>query len=117
MEPTKDIIFQEGWTSEQEMLLLTGIQACGLGNWNEIAEVVKTKKPVECETHYFSTFVDPPMAPNPYEEIIPAAPLPPPSALDTSPRESRPSIAHEKNLAARGKNAHTFINVSIVICN
>ncbi len=30
---------------------------CGLGNWKEVSEqYVKTKKPQECEDHYFTFF-------------------------------------------------------------
>ena len=107
LEPILQPIYQEGWTAEQEIILLQAIQSCGLGNWNEIADVLKTKSAVECEAHYTSTFLNTPNAPFPPEEILPEAPLPPPPTYDTSPTESRPSIAHEKNLQLRGKKERT----------
>ncbi|KAH0799577.1 Myb-like DNA-binding domain containing protein [Histomonas meleagridis] len=107
LEPILQPIFQKGWTAEEEILLLNAIQSCGLGNWHEISDVIKTKTPVECETHYFDTFVESPIAPLPQNKIIKESVLPPPPDFDTSPRESRPSISHEKNLAERNKKERT----------
>jgi transcriptional adapter 2-alpha len=99
LDPVLHPIFQEGWSSEQEIQLLNAIQLCGLGNWQEIADLVKTKTALECECHYFATYVESDAAPAPSDRILPECVLPPPPSLDTAPRESRPSIAHERNLA------------------
>jgi transcriptional adapter 2-alpha len=107
LEPILQPIFQRGWTSEQEILLLNAIQTCGLGNWHEIADVMKTKTALECECHYFGTYIDSDIAPMPNDSVLPEVVLPPPPPFDTSPRESRPSIAHERNLAERNKKDRT----------
>ena len=107
IEPMNQTIYREGWTAEEELLLLHGIQVCGFGNWHEIENIVKTKNAIECETHYFGTYLQSPIAPLPRDEILPPAVLPPPPEYDTSPRDSRPSISHEKNLADRGKKDRT----------
>ena len=69
--------------------------------------MLKTKSALECECHYMSTFIDSDVAPLPEDEILPEAVLPPPPTFDTSPRESRPSIAHDKNMQERGKKEKT----------
>ena len=108
IEPDKNEIFQEGWTIEEEAILLFSIQSCGLGNWHSISEAVKTKSHVECECHYFDTFLsNGESTPEPGEEILKPSILPPPPSYNTAPRESRPSISHEKNLAQIGKKDKT----------
>ena len=107
MEPMPQTVYREGWTAEEEFLLLHGIQVCGLGNWHEIENIVMTKSAIECETHYFSTYLQSPIAPLPVDKVLPPFELPPPPEYDTSPRDSRPSISHEKNLADRGKKERT----------
>ena len=107
LEPFLQPIFQKGWSAEEEIMLLNSIQSCGLGNWHEISDLMKTKSPVECECHYFDSFIDSPFAPLPENKIIPESVLPPPPDFDTTPRESRPSISHEKNLAERNKKERT----------
>lgn len=107
LEPFLQPIFQEKWTSEEEITLLNAIQTCGVGNWHEIAAIIKTKSAIECEVHYFNSFIDSPNAPLPEDTILPPTELPPPPDFDTSPRESRPSISHEKNLAERNKKEKT----------
>ena len=107
LEPFLQPIFQKGWTAEEEITLLNAIQTCGLGNWHEISDLIKTKSPLECEVHYFDSFIDSPIAPYPEDKILSETILPPPPDFDTSPRESRPSISHEKNLAERNKKEKT----------
>ena len=107
LEPVIQPIFQKGWSSEQEILLLNALQSCGIGNWHEIADTIKTKTAEECECHYFSTYIESPTAPIPLNKVIKEAKIPPPPDFDTSPRESRPSISHEKNMAERGKKERT----------
>ena len=107
LEPLLQPIFQKGWSAEQEILFLNAVQTCGLGNWHEIADMLKTKSALECECHYMSTFIDSEIAPLPEDEILNEPVLPPPPIFDTSPRESRPSIAHDKNMLERGKKEKT----------
>ena len=107
MEPIQDPIYRKGWSAEEEVLLLHAIQVCGFGNWHEVSDVVKTKSPLECQCHYFGTYMDSPIAPHPLNEILPEVVLPPPPNYDTTPTDSRPSIAHEKNLADRNKKDRT----------
>lgn len=107
IEPMHQVVYRKGWTAEEEFLLLHGIQVCGLGNWHEIENIVQTKNAIECETHYFGTYLQSPIAPMPLDEVLPEAVLPPPPEYDTSPRDSRPSISHDKNLADRGKKDRT----------
>ncbi len=38
---------------EEELLLLQAISLCGIGNWIDISNQIKTKSPIECEIHYF----------------------------------------------------------------
>jgi transcriptional adapter 2-alpha len=68
---------------------------------------MKNKSPVECEVHYFQTYLASDSAPFPVDDLLPEAVLPPPPDFDTTPRESRPSIAHERNLAERNKKERT----------
>ena len=108
IEPMPQQIFRDGWNAQEELLLLHAIQVCGLGNWHEVENIVRTKNCVECETHYVETYLKCDTAPYPeYKGILPPVVLPPPPTYDTSPRDSRPSISHEKNLAERGKKDRT----------
>ncbi|KAF0984231.1 hypothetical protein FDP41_007408 [Naegleria fowleri] len=56
-------LISSGWTAEEELLLLEGIAHNGLGNWLDIAEHVgKTKSKYDCEIHYWTYYVDKPIA-------------------------------------------------------
>jgi transcriptional adapter 2-alpha len=68
---------------------------------------MKTKTALECECHYFGTYIDSDIGPMPQDIALPEVVLPPPPDFDTAPRESRPSIAHERNLAERNKKDRT----------
>jgi hypothetical protein len=47
-------LFDQSWTSQEELSLVQGIMNYGLGNWHDIAEnFLKNKTAVECEEHYF----------------------------------------------------------------
>ncbi|KAH0795201.1 Myb-like DNA-binding domain containing protein [Histomonas meleagridis] len=107
IEPQNQEIYQEGWTAEEEALLLYSIQSCGLDNWHAVSDVVLTKTPIECECHYNDTYLLSTNSPYPTQKIIPPSTLPPPPDYDTSPRESCPSIAHDKNLALLNKKEKT----------
>lgn len=107
IEPLDETIYQKGWTSDEEKLFLHGIQVCGVGNWNDIQELIKNKSAFECEQHYRDVYLNSPLAPYPVNKILPPSKLPPPPDYDTTPRESRPSISHEKNMADRNKKKKT----------
>lgn len=98
---------RQDWTAEEDALLLFAIRMCGIGNWHEIEKEIPGKTALECETHYFETYIDCPTAPLPGEEILPPLTLPPPLPYDTTPRESRPSISNEHNLSLLGKKEPT----------
>jgi len=45
-------VLAEDWTSEEEVLLLDGIEQHGYGNWDDIADHIGTKSPEETKEHY-----------------------------------------------------------------
>ena len=56
-------ILSTNWTIEEELLLLEGLCISGLGNWIDISEHVgKSKSKYECEYHYWTLYVDRPLA-------------------------------------------------------
>lgn len=107
MDHIQEPLTREGWSAEEEALLLVGIKMNGIGNWHDIEKVVLTKTALECETHYFETYIEGETAPLPPDKILPELVLPPPLPYDTTPRESRPSISNEQNLQAIGKTEPT----------
>lgn len=98
---------REGWSTEEEALLLFGVKTCGIGNWEDIKEVVETKSALECEEHYFQTYIDSDNAPFMPDEILPPLELPPPLPYDTTPRDSRPAMNNEHYLSSIGKTVPT----------
>ncbi|GLB37844.1 putative functions as component of the transcription regulatory histone acetylation (HAT) complexes SAGA, SALSA and ADA [Lyophyllum shimeji] len=58
-------IFTEDWGADEELLLVTGIQTHGLGNWKKIAEHVGTRTKEEVEKHYNEVYIDSPDWPLP----------------------------------------------------
>lgn len=65
MDDMSTPLFSKTWGAEEELLLLEGIEMFGLGNWTDVAEHVGTKKPIQCEYHYWTTYVDVPTYPLP----------------------------------------------------
>jgi transcriptional adapter 2-alpha len=47
-------------SAEEELLLLEAIDMFGLGNWIDIAEHVGTKNKIQCDYHYWSTYIETP---------------------------------------------------------
>ncbi len=43
--------------SARELLLITGLQTYGLGNWADVAEQVGTRTKEDCERHYIETYL------------------------------------------------------------
>ncbi|KAK8894884.1 Transcriptional adapter 2-alpha [Tritrichomonas musculus] len=107
MDYCPEPLTREDWSTEEEALLLFGIQMCGVGNWHDISKVILTKDPREIEKHYYTTYIESDTAPYPPNEIQPPLIPDPPLPFDTTPRDSRPSIAHEYNLHLRGKEKAT----------
>ncbi|RDX63151.1 Transcriptional adapter ADA2, partial [Mucuna pruriens] len=53
------------WNTDEEMLLLEGIEMYGFGNWNEVAEYVGTKSKSQCIDHYNAVYMNSPCFPLP----------------------------------------------------
>jgi len=51
-------IYCHGWRADEELLLLEGIEACGMGNWKDVAEQVGSKTEEECRSHYWQVYLD-----------------------------------------------------------
>ncbi|KAI5452008.1 Transcriptional adapter ada2 [Naganishia albida] len=51
-------IFTEDWGADEELLLITGLQQFGLGNWQDVAEYVGTRYKEECEKHYLDVYIN-----------------------------------------------------------
>ncbi|KAH8088374.1 hypothetical protein HD553DRAFT_268927, partial [Filobasidium floriforme] len=50
-------IFSEDWGADEELLLISGLQTYGLGNWAEVADYVGTRLKEDCERHYTETYL------------------------------------------------------------
>jgi transcriptional adapter 2-alpha len=84
-------LFEEGWTAEEEIVLLSAIERCGFGNWTGTSGLMKTKGPLECEVHYLGIYLRGDNGPHPPEAgPRPQIPMPPPPTYDTAPAPSRP---------------------------
>ena len=90
VDPCSDPICRENWTREEEIQLLYGVKALGIGNWDMIAGYLQTKTAEEVEVHYMTDFVLSPTAPLPGPGVGPELPLPPPPPFDTGRQESNP---------------------------
>ncbi|KAJ4980768.1 hypothetical protein NE237_031605 [Protea cynaroides] len=53
------------WNTDEEILLLEGIEMYGMGNWAEIAEHVSTKTKAQCIDHYTTAYMNSPCFPLP----------------------------------------------------
>ncbi|AFZ80494.1 hypothetical protein BEWA_033470 [Theileria equi strain WA] len=70
--PNNFELFSEGWTADEELLLLEGISKFGFGNWKQVAEMVNTvsakqKSPYDCESHYNDAYIS--SVTSPYPDI------------------------------------------------
>lgn len=110
MDPCTSPLFSKDWRIEEELFLVNSVALCGIGNWEDISKQIKTKKAIECEVHYFSTYFDCPTAPFPDTSAPPKepTPLPPLLPFDTSPQESCPSDGHDRNLVYQNKREKTL---------
>lgn len=68
--PNDFALFTPDWSAEQEILLVDGVAKYGLGNWQEISEMVSMtsvgyKSWEECQHHYYNVYINSPTAPLP----------------------------------------------------
>ncbi len=49
-------VYQDSWSAREELQLFQGIMRCGMDNWVDISELVKTKTKEECEAHYYAFY-------------------------------------------------------------
>ncbi|KAJ6343280.1 hypothetical protein OIU76_005087 [Salix suchowensis] len=57
--------FCPDWNTDEEILLLEGIEMYGFGNWTEVSEHVGTKSKSQCIDHYNAVYMDSPCFPLP----------------------------------------------------
>ncbi|KAG8933840.1 Transcriptional adapter ada2 [Tulasnella sp. 418] len=58
-------IFTEEWGADEELLLIDGLLASGMGSWADAAEHVGTRTKYEAEKHYNEVYVNSPDWPRP----------------------------------------------------
>ncbi|CAK7349120.1 unnamed protein product [Dovyalis caffra] len=58
-------LFCPEWNTDEEILLLEGIEMYGFGNWTEVSEHVGTKSKSQCIDHYSAVYMDSPCFPRP----------------------------------------------------
>jgi transcriptional adapter 2-alpha len=51
-------IYSIDWYADEELLLLEGLQAFGIGNWEQIAEYIGSKDKDEVYRHYLDVYVE-----------------------------------------------------------
>ena len=73
-------VYAEGWGADEEERLLEGLELYGVGNWEEVAKVVRTKNSAEAEAHFRTTCLQAPNAPLP--DITRVLPVAPPTEQD-----------------------------------
>ncbi|XP_042194787.1 transcriptional adapter 2-alpha isoform X1 [Callorhinchus milii] len=54
-------ILDPNWTAQEEMSLLEAVMDCGFGNWQDVANQMRTKSKEDCEKHYMKHFVNNPL--------------------------------------------------------
>ena len=91
-------LYTEDWGADEELLLLEGISLYGLGNWFEVAQHVRTRTSDDCNSHFFSVYVDPPSYPDPKdplsEETIQAAlPMPEHAPVNEKKTKYKPGLS------------------------
>ncbi|GIX62611.1 transcriptional coactivator ADA2, putative [Babesia caballi] len=95
------------WSAEQEILLIDGIAKYGLGNWQEISEMVSMtsvgyKSWEECQQHYYNVYLNSPTAPLPdmtsiiygpngEPVLVPRSKMVPPKEEPVNPVLSKPN--------------------------
>eukprot|EP01028_Stygiella_incarcerata_P005785 TRINITY_DN23_c1_g1_i2.p1 TRINITY_DN23_c1_g1~~TRINITY_DN23_c1_g1_i2.p1 ORF type:complete len:533 (-),score=150.44 TRINITY_DN23_c1_g1_i2:1376-2974(-) len=90
-------LFAEGWGADEELLLLDAIEMYGLGNWEDIEAHVGSKTALECEEHYYATFID-----------VETYPLPGFPSSHDGRRAPRTKITDRKGVMAAKANLRGF---------
>ncbi|XP_030078182.1 transcriptional adapter 2-alpha isoform X4 [Microcaecilia unicolor] len=54
-------VLDPGWTAKEEMALLEAVMDCGFGNWQDVANQMRTKSKEDCEKHYMKHFINNPL--------------------------------------------------------
>jgi len=84
-----------GWSSKEHLQLLEGLEQFGYGNWNDIADSVGSKGPVECRDLVINLFVEGPIGNHSWNEKLRGAatdhtnrnPLLPPPQTPATPSD------------------------------
>jgi transcriptional adapter 2-alpha len=62
-------LFEEGWCADEELILVEGLETYGIGNWEQIAELMGTKTKEQCAYHYKRVFIDSDAWPEPVDTL------------------------------------------------
>uniref|UniRef100_A0A8C5M5L4 Transcriptional adapter n=1 Tax=Leptobrachium leishanense TaxID=445787 RepID=A0A8C5M5L4_9ANUR len=54
-------VLDPSWTAREEMALLEAVMDCGFGNWQDVANQMRTKTKDDCEKHYMKHFINNPL--------------------------------------------------------
>ncbi|XP_029467604.1 transcriptional adapter 2-alpha isoform X8 [Rhinatrema bivittatum] len=54
-------VLDPSWTAQEEMALLEAVMDCGFGNWQDVANQMRTKSKEDCEKHYMKHFINNPL--------------------------------------------------------
>ncbi|XP_069082676.1 transcriptional adapter 2-alpha isoform X1 [Pleurodeles waltl] len=54
-------VLDPSWSAQEEMSLLEAVMDCGFGNWQDVANQMRTKTKEECEKHYMKHFINNPL--------------------------------------------------------
>ncbi|KAG8451330.1 hypothetical protein GDO86_003515 [Hymenochirus boettgeri] len=54
-------VLDPSWTAQEEMSLLEAVMDCGFGNWQDVANQMRTKTKEDCEKHYMKYFINNPL--------------------------------------------------------
>ncbi|CAH2221323.1 transcriptional adapter 2-alpha isoform X2 [Pelobates cultripes] len=54
-------VLDPSWTAQEEMALLEAVMDCGFGNWQDVANQMRTKTKDDCEKHYMKHFINNPL--------------------------------------------------------
>ncbi|KAG2458852.1 TAD2A protein, partial [Polypterus senegalus] len=54
-------VLDPNWTAHEEVTLLEAVMDCGFGNWQDVANQMRTKSKEDCESHYMKHFINNPL--------------------------------------------------------
>lgn len=95
-------IFQVGWNADEEEKLLEGLEAYGIGNWEQVAKVVRSKNPSDTERHFMKVFLESANAPlpDPTKMLLPDKMAGSDKNEDLDPKALRVMHMHQQEDAA-----------------